>query len=256
LLFNRSALPPLVVLAVLIGLWAALVRVLDVDPSVVPAPDVVVRVTWEDRASVWPALLATTKVALLGTALAVVVALLAAVAVDWSTTVRRSVYPLLVASQTIPIIALAPLVVIWFGLTAAPKVALCALFTFFAIVVGTVQGLASADSEAQDLLRTMGASRVQVLLRVRVPSAVPSFFTGLKVAVTYAFSAAIVTEYIGTEQGLGVYINAANRALRTDLVFGGVLVTALLTLILFGAVLVLERLAMPYRRPDREEGRW
>ena len=249
--------PPALVLAGIVVLWALAVRVFDVDPGVFPAPDEVVSATWEDRASLWPAIVATTKVALLGTALAVVVAVLLALAVDWSPTVRRSVYPLMVASQTIPIIALAPLVIIWFGFGSAPKVALVALFTFFAIAVGVVQGLASADPDASDLLRTMGASRLDVLRRVRIPSAIPSFFTGLKVAATYAFVATIVAEFVGAEQGLGVYLTASKNALRTDLVFGATLVTALLTLGLFAVVALLEKAAMPWRRPvSTETTRW
>jgi ABC-type nitrate/sulfonate/bicarbonate transport system permease component len=198
----------------------------------------------------------TTKEAVLGVAVAILVAAVLAVAIDWSQTVRRSVYPLMVASQTLPIIALAPLVIIWFGFGELPKIALVGLFTFFAIAVGLVQGLGSADPDAMSLLRTMGASRLQLLLRVRLPTALPNFFTGLKVAVTYAYVAAIVAEFVGAQQGLGVYMTTTKNAFRTDLVFGAVIVTALLTLILFGIVALLERVAMPWRTPAQADSRW
>jgi ABC-type nitrate/sulfonate/bicarbonate transport system permease component len=179
-----------------------------------------------------------------------------AIAIDWSPRVRRGVYPLMVASQTLPIIALAPLVVIWFGFGPTPKVVLVALFTFFAIAVGLVQGLASVDHDAMSLLRTMGASRLQLLLHARLPSAIPQFFTGLKIAVTYSYVSAIVAEFVGAQQGLGVYMTTSKNAFRTDLVFGAVFVTAALTLLLFGVVVLLERLAMPWRRPVEIDAQW
>ena len=162
----------------------------------------------------------------------------------------------MVASQTLPIIALAPLVVIWFGFGQTPKIVLVALFTFFSIAVGLLQGLASADHDTMSLLRTLGASRLQLLLHARLPSAVPQFFTGLRIAVTYSYVSAIVAEFVGAQQGLGVYMTTAKNAFRTDLVFGAVLVTALLTLALYAIVALAERLAMPWRRPSEIAVRW
>lgn len=248
--------PPALVLAGLVASWAAATALLRVGDDVLPGPWLVVSSTWEDRANLWPAMWTTTKEAVLGVGVAILVAAILAVAVDWSQAVRRSVYPLMVASQTVPVIALAPLVIIWFGFGPAPKVVLVALFTFFAIAVGLLQGLASADRDAMDLLRTMGAGRAQLLWRVRVPSAVPQFFTGLKVAITYSYVSAIVAEFVGAEQGLGVYMTTSKNGFRTDLVFGAVLVTAVLTLLLFALVTVLERAAMPWRRPAPVSAAW
>ena len=248
--------PPALVLVGVVVLWEVLTSALSVGSTVLPGPALVVKSSWEDRANLWPAAWTTTKEAVLGVILATIIAVLLAVAIDWSRTVRRSFYPLMVTSQTLPIIVLAPLVVIWFGFGMAPKVGLVALFTFFPVAVGTVQGLASADPDAMALLRTMGASRRQLLLRVRAPSAIPQMFTGLKVGVTYAYVSAIFAEYVGAEQGLGVYMQASEHALRTELVFGAILLTTLLTLALFVAVALLERLAMPWRRPGQSEVDW
>jgi ABC-type nitrate/sulfonate/bicarbonate transport system permease component len=107
-----------------------------------------------------------------------------------------------------------------------------------------------------NLLRTMGASRVQLLLRIRLPTAMPNFFTGLKVAVTYSYVSAIVAEFVGAQQGLGVYMTTTKNAFRTDLVFGAVVVTALLTLVLFGIVAIVERLALPWRTPTQSDSNW
>jgi ABC-type nitrate/sulfonate/bicarbonate transport system permease component len=247
--------PAAVLLACLAG-WDIATRILAVSARVLPSPGLVVRSTWDDRASLWPAITTTTKEAVLGIVVAIVVAVVLAIAIDWSPRVRRGVYPLMVASQTLPIIALAPLVVIWFGFGPTPKVVLVALFTFFSIAVGLVQGLASVDHDAMSLLRTMGASRLQLLVHARLPSAIPQFFTGLKIAVTYSYVSAIVAEFVGAQQGLGVYMTTSKNAFRTDLVFGAVFVTAALTLLLFGVVALLERLSMPWRRPAEVDAQW
>lgn len=248
--------PPALVLIALVVAWELITTALKVSSSILPGPALVLEATWNDRANLWPAMWTTTKEAVLGIVLATLVALVLALAIDWSRTVRRSLYPLMVTSQTLPIIVLAPLVVIWFGFGTAPKIGLVALFTFFPIAVGMVQGLASADPDSMALLRTMGATRRQLLLRVRIPSAVPQTFTGLKVGVTYAYVSAIFAEYVGAEQGLGVYMQASKNAFRTELVFGAILVTTLLTLALFAIVSTLERLAMPWRRPSQSEVNW
>ncbi len=251
----RAAWPPAALLAVLVVAWDLVANAVHASLSL-PGPWLVVTATWDDRADLGPAMWTTTTEALLGIALAVVCALALAIAIDWSRAVRRSVYPLVVVSQTIPLIALAPLVIIWFGLGPAPKVVLVALFTFFATAVGTIQGLASADVEAMNLLRTMGASRTQLLWRVRLPSALPQFFTGLKVSVTFAYVAAIFAEYVGSTQGLGYYMSSARQFDNTDLVFGAVIVTAALTLVLFALVAALERAVLRWRPPARSDGSW
>jgi ABC-type nitrate/sulfonate/bicarbonate transport system permease component len=242
------------VLVVLVAIWQAVGS--GQSFASLPTPLLVVKSTWGDRANLWPAAWATTKEAVFGVGVAIVLALVLAIAVDWSPVVRRSVYPLMVGSQTLPIIVLAPLTIIWFGFGPMPKIALVALFTFFAVAVGLIQGLASTNPDAMDLLRTMGASRAQLLFRVRLPTAVPQFFTGLKVAITYSYVSAIVAEFVGAVQGLGVYMTTAKNAFRIDLVFGAVILTALLTLALWAIVAVLERISMPWRRPAQAAARW
>ena len=246
----RAIWPPALLGALLVLAWDLAANSLHASRSL-PGPWLVVSASWRDRADLAPAMWATSEEALLGMALAIVCAVTLAVAIDWSRGVRRSVYPLMVASQTIPLIVLAPLTIIWFGFGPAPKIALVALFTFFAIAVGTVQGLASADRDAMSLLRTMGAGRAQILWRVRLPSALPQLFTGLKVSVTFAYVAAIFAEYVGSTQGLGYYMTTANQYGNADLVFGAVLVSALLTLVLFGIVAALERTVLRWRPPPQ-----
>ena len=235
--------------------WEVLTSALSVSSTVLPGPGLVLEASWQDRATLWPAMWTTTKEAVLGVVLATVVAVILAVAIDWSRTVRRSFYPLMVTSQTLPIIVLAPLVVIWFGFGTAPKIGLVALFTFFPVAVGTVQGLASSDPDAMALLRTMGASRVQLLLRVRAPSALPQMFTGLKVGVTYAYVSAIFAEYSAPNRDSASTCRRARTRSGQNSSSVDPL-TTLLTLALFIAVALLERACMPWRRPAQTEVGW
>ena len=251
----RNAWPPALALAVLILAWDLAANAAHASLSL-PGPWYVVTNSWRDRADLASAMWTTTQEALLGIGLAIVCAVVLAIAIDWSRSVSRSLYPLMILSQTIPLIALAPLVVIWFGFGEAPKVALVALFTFFAISVGTVQGLNSADLDTMNLLRTMGATRAQILWRVRLPSALPQFFTGLKIGVTFSYVAAIFAEYVGAFGGLGYYMNVASHAFNTDLVFGAMIVTSVLTLALFGLVSILERVVIRWRPRGQLGASW
>ncbi len=150
-----------------------------------------------------------------------------------------------------PIIAIAPLIVIWFGFGLLPKVLVIVLVTFFPITVSLLDGFAGIDPEAIDLLRTMGATRRQVFTNLRWPAALPSFFTGLRIAVTYAVVAAIFGEYVGSFEGLGIWMQISRNAFRADLVFVAILIAAVLSITLFLGVSLLERLAIPWYRASR-----
>src|SRR3984885_8378628 len=242
-------LPPALVLVAGVALWRVWGSAGHLDPQFVPGPWFVVWSTWDDQTNIWPAIATTTEEAVLGLLAATAAAFLDSAAIATWVPVRRVLYPLIIASQTIPMIALAPLVLIWWGFGLVPKVVLVALFSFFPIAVGLIQGLAATDPDALNLLRTMRASRLALLLRVRLPSALPQFFTGLKISVTYAYGAAIVAEFVGAEQGLGLYMYSAAHAapVATGLVFGAIVAIALLTILLFAVVAGLEWVAMPWK---------
>jgi ABC-type nitrate/sulfonate/bicarbonate transport system permease component len=248
--------PPLLLLVVIVVGWELVVTSQHISSTVLPSPVQIVRSGWSDRSNLWSATWITLREAIFGIALATAFSLAVGIAIDFFITVRRSVYPLLVASQTLPIVAIAPLVIIWFGFGFTPKVVLVALYTFFPIVVGLVQGLASTHEDSMNLMRTMGAGRFQILLKARLPSAMPQFFTGLRIAVTYAIVAGIIAEFVGAADGLGVYINSAKDSFRTDLVFAAVVVTVIITLVMLGLVVVAERVVMPWYQPAREDKRW
>ena len=244
----RRWLPPLVVVAVLLGAWQWAVTALDVPPQVLPSPWRVVEQGWANRAALWTNTLPTLQVTAVGFALSLVVGWLLAVVVDFSPWLRRALLPLMIASQTLPIIAIAPLMILWFGFGLLPKVLVIALVTFFPIVVGLVEGFSRTDREAANLLRSMGANRWAEFRYVRLPGALPSFFTALRIAVTYAVTGAIFAEYVGARSGLGIYMNLQKNSFRTDLVLATVGVSAVVTLALFALTFLVQRLVAPWIR--------
>lgn len=247
----RRVWPPLVAAALLLAAWQA-VAVAELLPStVLPSPLRVVQQTWEHRGALLAHAVPTLTSTALGFALSVTSAFVIATALDFSGLLRRAFVPLLIVSQTLPMIALAPLVVLWFGFGLLPKVLLVAFLTFFPMAVGLLQGFASADPDQQALLQSMGAGRWGVFRHVRLPSAASHFFSGLRVSITYAVVGAIFAEYAGAVKGLGVFMQQSKNVFRTDLVLAAVLVSSLVTLLLYGVVTLIERLALPWLRVER-----
>lgn len=243
--------PPLFLLLVAAAVWEVYARSGALGQDVLPPLSHVVTAGWGDRASLWENTLPTLREVLIGFAISLAFAFALSVLLDASGLARRSLMPVLIGSQTIPLVVLAPLVVIWFGFGFTPKILLIALVTFFPIVVGLVDGYASSERDAITLMRTMGASRFAIFRLVRLPSALPGFFTGLRISITYAVVAAIFAEYAGAEYGLGVYIQGASSSFRTDLVLAAVLLSAVLTLALYAATFIVQRLAIPWYAESR-----
>jgi len=243
-----AATPPLVVVALGLAAWQWFVTANDVRPQVLPSPLRVVAQGWAFREQIWANTVPTLQVTAVGFAVSLVVGWVLAVAIDFSPWLRRALTPLLVASQTLPIIAIAPLLIIWFGFGLLPKVVVIALVTFFPIVVGLVEGFARTDRQATNLLRSMGASRWDQFRYVRLPGALPSFFTALRIGITYAVTGAIFAEYVGATAGLGIFMNLQKNSFRTDLVLAAVVVTALVSVALFALTHLVERLVIAWHR--------
>ncbi|TMC89961.1 MAG: ABC transporter permease, partial [Chloroflexi bacterium] len=214
--------------------------------EVLPTPIAIVRALIDHWDVISVHTLQTLLETVLGMAAATVFGLLLAITLEISRWSRRAIYPVLVISQTIPIIALAPLLLLWFGIDLGPKVFVVALYCFFPIAVACADGLADAEPELINLLRSMRASRWQILWLVRLPGAMPSFFSGLRIAATYGVTGAIFGEYVGAYQGLGIYMQLSFNSHAIVLVFAAILVTAVLSLLLFGLVSLIERIALPW----------
>ena len=243
--------PPVVLVAVLLGTWEAYARSSGVSPFVLPAPSQVLGSLWEFRGEAVRHAVPTILETVVGFSLSIAAATLVAIGLDRSTWARRAVEPLLVASQTVPIVAIAPLVVVWFGFGLLPKVLIVVLVTFFPITIALLDGFASTSADAADLMRSFGASAGQTFRKLRWPSALPGFFTGLRIAATYGVVAAVIGEYVGATAGLGIWMQLSQRSFRTDLVFGAILLTAVLSIALYAAVVVTERAIIPWWRASR-----
>ncbi len=248
--------PPAVLIIVLLALWQLATRVFEIQPWLLPSPTQIVRAAVDAQSLLGQHIRQTATETVVGFALALAVGLGLGVLIDVSPLLRDALYPLLVISQTIPTIAIAPLLVIWFGYGIVPKVIVVGLICFFPIVVNTADGLRSVDPDIVALLRTMGASPRDIFLKVRLPGAMPAIFTGVKIGVTYSVVGAILGEWVGGSAGLGIFMLRASNSFRTDWVFVAIAITALLSIILFGLVAAVERLALPWYYTAAREERW
>jgi ABC-type nitrate/sulfonate/bicarbonate transport system permease component len=243
--------PPVIVVGAVLLIWEAYCRLAEVSPVVLPAPTRIIEQLWAFRGDAVRHAIPTLTETGLGLVLSIAVSVVAAVAMDRFATLRRALQPLFVASQTVPVVAIAPLLVLWFGFGLAPKVLIVVLVTFFPVTIALLDGFAAASGEATDLLRSVGADRLQIFRKLRWPAALPSFFTGLRIAATYGVIGAVFGEYVGAYEGLGIWMQLSQNAFRTDLVFGAILLSAALSVALFGLVAAAERLAIPWYRASR-----
>ncbi len=248
----RATWPPLAVLAGLLLCWQLLSAVTGLAAFILPSPSRVLGAAIETRALLLESLRATLLATAAGLGLALLLGLVLAALIEASAWARRALYPLLVVSQTVQILAIAPLLVIWLGFGMRPTIAIVVLVCFFPLAVSTADGLAATDPERVALLRSMGASKAQIWRMLRLPAALPAFFSGLKIAVTYSVIGATIGEWVGGSTGLGLYLLRSKNALATDQVFAAMLLTSLTSVALFLVVAALERLAMPWQSAPRE----
>jgi ABC-type nitrate/sulfonate/bicarbonate transport system permease component len=226
--------------------WEAYCRSSGISAVVLPSPTRIVEQLWAFRGDAIRHLLPTIGETIVGLAVSLVVSIVVAVAMDRFVVLRRALQPLLVASQTVPVVAIAPLLVLWFGFGLAPKILIVVLVTFFPVTVALMDGFAAATSEATDLLRAIGATRSEIFRKLRWPAALPSLFTGLRIAATYGVIGAVFGEYVGAYEGLGIWMQLSQNAFRTDLVFAAILLAAALSVALFALVSAVERLVVPW----------
>ena len=236
--------------------WEVGVRLDDTPRWFLPRPTDVLSELVRSRQLIWGHTWTTLQEMVIGLTLAIVLGVALAVAIAASRTVERALYPLLIASQAVPIIALAPILLIWFGYGLTPKVIVVVLTCFFPIVISMVGGLRAADVDAIALLRSMGASRWQVIRLVRVPSALPSLFSGLRIAAAWSVIGAIVGEWVGASSGLGYLMTRSASQFQTPRLYAAVAVAAALGMSLFALVALFERWALPWQRRAvrREQG--
>ena len=244
---------PVLLVALLLVAWDLAIRLFRIPPYLIPSPWSVV----QQLVNEWPRLLKesipTTYATLGGFALSIAFGIPMALMIAYSRTIESFVYPLLVFSQSVPKIAIAPLFVVWFGFGIIPKVIAAFMLGFFPIVVSTVMGFKSVDPDMLDLARSMKASRLATFLRISLPHALPSIFAGLKVSITLAVVGAVVGEFVGSNSGIGYLLQIANGNFDLPLMFAALTVLSAIGVVLFVAVDVVEKLMIPWHASQRHD---
>lgn len=246
------ALRPFLLIILLLVLWDVAIRLFKIPAYLIPKPEQVV----QQLIAQWSYLLQesykTTLATVGGFGLSILIGIPLAMVIAYSRVVESFVYPLLVFSQSIPKVAIAPLFVVWFGFGIFPKVICAFLLGFFPIVVSTVMGFKSVEPDMLDLARSMGASRLQTFFKISLPQAMPAVFSGLKVSVTLAVVGAVVGEFVGSNSGIGYVLQVANGNFDLPLMFAGLLLLSTIGVVLFLVVDVAERLMVPWHASQRQ----
>ncbi len=235
----------------LLLVWEVLVRVLGVKLYILPPPSSVLTTLWTKWNTIAGAALYTAQSMLIGYGFAVLVGVVLALSFAMSRLVESIVYPQIVFLQIIPKIAIAPLFMIWFGYGLTSKVLIVFLLSFFPVVVSAVQAFRSMDPDIRDLARITGASAVRMFFKVQVPHALPTLFTGFKVAAALASTAAVVAEFVSSDRGLGYLLVDYTNRFDTPGVFAAILVLSIMGLALYGAVEAIERISIPWHVSQR-----
>ena len=251
----RRVLTPLVTVAALLLAWQGAVMVGLVPNFLLPTPVQVVQALVGDAPLIVSHAATTLLEAAVGLSIGVLLGFVCAVLMDHFQTFYLAFEPLMTISQTIPTIAIAPLLVLWFGCGLAPKVILIVVGTFFPVTVSLVSGFRSVDPDVLDLMRTMGASRWQVFRYAKLPAAAEQLFSGLKISATYAIVGAVIAEWLGGNVGLGVYMTRTRKSFAYDRMFAVIIVISALSLALMKLVDLLRDACMPWKRAERKHNR-
>lgn len=237
---------PVISLAVLVYMWLFASERELIESYMLPSPVQVGRALISEMPILAQHAAVTVQEAIYGLLIGIAFAFLVAVIMDAVPFVKAALYPVLVISQTIPTIAIAPLLVLWMGFDMTPKITLVVLTTFFPIAVSLLDGFQSADKDEINLLRSMGAGRLQIFRHIKLPGAGEQFFSGLKVSASYAVVGAVISEWLGGFEGLGVYMTRVKQAYAFDKMFAVIILISVLSLILMAMVTFLKKITMPY----------
>lgn len=242
-----SIIPVVLLLAALGGVWEGYVRLEHVQPVIMPSPGDVARTLWDNRSTLASDLLVTLKEICYGFLFGFGVGIVSGILIVYSKVMEKTLYPIVIASQVIPVFAIAPLLIIWFGFGITPKVIIAALIVFFPITVNMVEGLRSADQGIIDVMRSYGSHEWRIFWSIRLPASVPNLLVGTQVGITFAVIGAVIAEWVGADQGLGYRMVVANSQSETDLVFAAIITLAVVGVGLFGLVRIVGDLAFPWQ---------
>lgn len=230
----------------LVVLWEVLVRHFQIPGWLLPSPSAIAQAMLEWRSDLVTHTLVTLYETLVGFALAIAISIPLAVAIVYSQFLQNTIYPLLLALQSTPKVAIAPLLALWIGFGAAPKIIVVFLVCFFPIIVATASGLTAVPASLIDLIRSLSASPMQTFIKIRFPTAMPHIFVGLKIAITFAVIGAVIGEFVGSENGLGYLILVSTSQSRTPLAFGALVLLTIMSIVLYYGVALVERIVVPW----------
>lgn len=248
-----SKLPAAAALCLLILLWQFLYQSGAVPAYMLPSPIQVVKALFTDLLTILRHAVVTLQEAFYGLCIGVVLAFVMATLMDHFRILNKALYPIMIITQTIPTIAIAPLLVLWMGFYMAPKITLVVITTFFPITVGLLDGYKSVDKDSIDLMRAMGASKVQIFFHVKLPAALPQFFSGLKISASYAVVGAVISEWLGGFEGLGVYMTRVSKAYAFDKMFAVIIFIVIISLLLMFTVNLIKTISLPWLRVEKKE---
>lgn len=248
-----SKLPAVIALCILLLAWQAVSTSGIVPDYMLPSPVKVLKVLISDAETILTHGRVTLTEAFYGLLIGIGLAFIIATLMDYIPVMRKALYPIMIITQTIPTIALAPLLVLWMGFGMAPKITLVVVTTFFPIAVGLLDGYQSVDPDAIALMRSMGASDRAVFYHVKFPAALPYFFSGLKISASYAVVGAVISEWLGGFEGLGVYMTRVKKAYAFDKMFAVIVFIIIISLLLMGLVNLIREISMPWERAARKK---
>lgn len=242
---------PLLTLLLVLAVWEGCVHVFDIDLYILPAPSNILQALFANRDILWLHSMVTLQEAVIGLLIATLLAIVIAIGMDLSLLFKHSIFPHLVVTQTVPVMVLGPLFSIWLGFGMAPKILMVIFMCFFPVAIAFCDALGKVDEHQNSLLKSFGAKKWQIYAYVKIPAASTALFSGLKVAATYCIGGAIVGEWLSASAGLGYYMIRVKNGYMLDKVFACVVVIIALSLLLHGAVVLLEAVLFPYARKKR-----
>ena len=230
----------------LIIIWEVISKREMIPTYILPAPTKIIKTLILNLPILKEHIFITLMEAFLGFVVAVIFAIIIAIIMDSIPLIKKALYPLIITSQTVPIITIAPLFAIWFGFGYLPKIVIVGLVCFFPVTISLLEGLSSVEEELVNLIRSMSNSRIQLYKMVKIPAAMPNFFSGLKISGTYSITGATIGEWVGGKKGLGVYMLRVKSSFATDKVFASIIIICLLSIGVLKVINLLERLSMPW----------
>lgn len=244
---------PIIFSISLIIIWELIIKVLEIEKYIMPAPSDIIKALYENFGAMMPHIIATLFESVVGFGIAILLALILAIIMDLLPMVKKAIYPVFIISQTVPVIALAPLFIIWFGFGALPKIIVVVIVCFFPIVISISDGLEGVDKDLINHFKLMGASKLKRFFHLKLPYGIINFFSGLRIAATYSIMGAVIGEWLGGDKGLGVYMTRARSTYALDKMFAAIVVIVLMSMIMFYIIGKVEKVLTPWNRENKKK---